>query len=96
MNRLNIELKTKFQDYKGMYLFGSFSNEKQNASSDIDIAILFGRMPDQDFEDEVTKIVYKYDIEYNVIIDNHIFNFNDFEVKSNIIYKEIELNGKFI
>ncbi len=78
-----------------MYLFGSFSNGKQTQDSDIDLALLFDRAIDQEFEDIVTRVIYAFDLKYDTIIDNHIFNYLEFQTNTYPIVLEIKQHGKF-
>jgi predicted nucleotidyltransferase len=71
INELRNELKSKYSDFKGIYLFGSYARGDSHKYSDIDMAFVFDRKVDNKFEEEITSLVCHYDVKYQVLIDNH-------------------------
>ncbi|OGU14259.1 MAG: hypothetical protein A2X61_16735 [Ignavibacteria bacterium GWB2_35_12] len=71
------DLKQKYPDFNGIYLFGSRVRSDFHIDSDYDIAILFDRIVNQRFKDEVIDIIYNYILEFDIFIDVHIFNSQD-------------------
>jgi len=65
-------LRDKYSDFKGIYFFGSRAKGDYDAYSDYDLVIVFDRKIDRKFKDEIRKIVYEFDLRYDIIIDSHI------------------------
>ncbi|TAL67112.1 MAG: nucleotidyltransferase domain-containing protein [Bacteroidetes bacterium] len=87
------ELKSKYSDFRGIYLFGLHARGEANEDSDIDLAIIFDREIDWRFKDAVRDIIIEKEIEYSVIIDSHIFNSNDIIKPKELIIDEINTKG---
>jgi uncharacterized protein len=77
INEIKDTLKSKYSDFKGIYLFGSYARGDFNQDSDIDLAIVFDRKIDWKFEEEITSVICKYEREYDIFIDNHTLNSYD-------------------
>ena len=74
IEELNGELKKLYPDYKGVYFHGSRLNEKAQEESDYDLVFIFEREIDWKFEEEIWRIVYNYDLKYNIVIDARIYS----------------------
>jgi predicted nucleotidyltransferase len=68
------ELKSKYPDFKGIYFFGSRARGDNHQESDYDLALIFSRKINAAFEEELFKLLYRYDLKYNILIDSHIFS----------------------
>jgi uncharacterized protein len=77
IKEISMELKSKYDDFRGIYLFGSYSRNTNHDDSDCDIAILFDKKINWDFKDEIRGIVFEYELNYDIIFDVHIFNLKD-------------------
>jgi predicted nucleotidyltransferase len=77
IGQLRDELKSLYPDFRGIYFFGSRARGDYNDYSDVDLALLFDRNIDWPFEKEVISTICRYDIEYDIIIDSHIFDYRD-------------------
>jgi predicted nucleotidyltransferase len=77
INEISHELKSKYDDFRGIYLFGSYSRNEQHKDSDIDIAILFDREIEWKFRDEIIGIIAEYNVKYDIIFDIHVFSIED-------------------
>jgi predicted nucleotidyltransferase len=77
ISEISRELKSKYDDFRGIYLFGSYSRNEQHKDSDIDIAILFDREIDREFKDEIIGTIYEFEVKNDLIIDSFMFNFTD-------------------
>jgi predicted nucleotidyltransferase len=73
INELVNELKSRYADFRGIYLFGSYARGEANDDSDIDLAIVFDRDIDWRFKDSVREIIIDKEIEYKLIIDTHFY-----------------------
>jgi uncharacterized protein len=93
INELKAELKAKYPDFKGIYLFGSRARGDYHEDSDYDLAIIFDKELDWRFKDEVRKIISKLMILHNVIIDNPFFNSKDISYPINPITEKIKYEG---
>ena len=71
------ELKGKYPDFRGIYLFGSRARGDFNEDSDYDILLAFDRKIDSKFEEKIIRDICKYDVEYNVFLDTQIYDLND-------------------
>ena len=77
IDKLISELKMKYSDFTGIYLFGSRVRNDFKVNSDYDIAILFNRLVNQNFKDEIIDIIYNYILEFDIFIDAHIYSSQD-------------------
>ncbi|MFH0702164.1 MAG: nucleotidyltransferase domain-containing protein [bacterium] len=72
----------KYDDFEGLYLYGSHVKEKANKYSDIDIAAIFKK--DETYNNEILEEAWDLEIENDVIIDFHRVTPADLEI--NYIY----------
>jgi len=77
ITELSEELKTKYSDFHGIYLFGSQARGEANNNSDYDIAIVFNNPSTWQVKNELISIIYKYMLEYDIIIEPIFMNSND-------------------
>ena len=94
INEIKEELKQKYSDFRGLYLFGSRARGDFNENSDYDIALIFDREIDWRFENEISNSICLLMIKYDVIIDQHLFNLNDIlypktPLRENIFYEGV-------
>ena len=73
IHELNLKLKKNYPDYNGVYFHGSRLKGKAQDDSDYDLVFIFDREIDWKFEEEIWRIVYNYDLKYNVVIDARIY-----------------------
>ena len=76
INEIKEELKQKYSDFRGLYLFGSRARGDFNENSDYNIALIFDREIDWRFKNEIRDIIINYEIKFVIIIDSHIYNVN--------------------
>jgi uncharacterized protein len=77
ISELNAELKSKYSDFKGIYLFGSRARGDAHKDSDYDFVLLFDRTIDCKFEDSITAVILEFEIKYDIVIDFHAYNLED-------------------
>ena len=70
-------LKSKYDDFFGLYLFGSRARGDNNQFSDLDLAIIFKRKIDTNLKTEISHLMAEFMIKYDIIIDNPVFAYND-------------------
>ncbi|MBM2815529.1 MAG: transf 2 protein [Ignavibacteria bacterium] len=77
INALKDELKRDYPDFKGIYFFGSRARGDYNDDSDYDLVLVFDRVIDWRFKDNLRRRVIDYEIDYSILIDSHIYNYQD-------------------
>jgi predicted nucleotidyltransferase len=77
IHELMIELKNKYPDFKGIYFFGSRARGKYHEDSDIDLALVFDRVIDWKFKDEIISVIYGYELKYDTFIDSFTYNYQE-------------------
>ncbi|MBO8430934.1 nucleotidyltransferase domain-containing protein [Spirochaetes bacterium] len=93
IKRLSIAFKRTFDDYKGLYLFGSFLDGKEHEDEDIEIVALF-ETEDKSKREQIWPIVGKIETALDVSIDLYPYTQEQFE-KDEDIYKEVMEEGLF-
>jgi predicted nucleotidyltransferase len=77
INEIKTELKSKYEDFSGIFLIGSRARNTHTIESDLDLVMTFSRVIDKKFKDEIRDMVYEYDLKYDLVIDSHIYNLQD-------------------
>lgn len=90
---LKNELKSSFNDFEGMYLYGSHADGTYNKESDIDIVAVFGE-ENKEKRRIIWRIVSKIEYDFNVDIDLHPMTRQELE-KNCIFYEQVVSKGKF-
>ncbi|MHB1686590.1 MAG: nucleotidyltransferase domain-containing protein [Ignavibacteriaceae bacterium] len=75
--RLSNEIKEKYPDFNGTYLYGSRLRGNFNKDSDYDIVLVFDRPVDSTLEKHILSIIYKYEIEYDILFDFSCYSSQD-------------------
>ena len=86
------ELKSKYPDFKGLYLFGSYARGEANEYSDIDLALVFDREIDWRFEGNIFDKI-DFEIEHNLFFDTHVFDWSKFKNSRMPIIQQIQKEG---
>lgn len=86
-------LKEHFDDFHGLYLYGSFADGSNQKDDDMEIVAIF------DFEDKqkreiIWPIVGKIETDLDVYIDLHPLTMDEFK-KDEEFYEEVINNGTF-
>ena len=90
---LSSELKKKFDDFKGIYLFGQFLDGKEHDGEDIEMIAVFDA-EDKSKREEIWPIVGKIETEMNVCIDLYPYTIEEFK-NDEEIYEEVMAEGIF-
>jgi uncharacterized protein len=77
IQELLVELKEKYSDFRGIYLFGSRARGDYNKDSDYDLAIIFDRKIDTKLKREISRIIACLMVKYQIIVDNPVMDMND-------------------
>ena len=93
IKRLSIAFKRTFDDYKGLYLFGSFLDGKEHEDEDIEIVALF-ETEDKSKREQIWPIVGKIETALDVSIDLYPYTQKK-KKKDEDIYKEVMEEGLF-
>lgn len=90
---LSAAFRKKFDDYKGLYLFGTFLDGKEHDDEDIEIVALFENQ-DKSKREEIWPIVGKIETELGVCIDLYPYTDEEFKQDEDI-YEEVIVEGIF-
>lgn len=94
INILNKELKEKFPDFKGAYLYGSQAKNTSHKYSDIDMVALFDTTPNTPKRYEIWEIVCPIEAEYDVFIDLQPMTVEELNYNQ-VYYNEVVNKGIF-
>jgi predicted nucleotidyltransferase len=89
IKELNQRIYEKFQDFKGVYLFGSRAKGDFKPDSDIDLVALFDSV-DRDKEMEIYGIVCDLDYKYDIFIE--LFTYTPEKLEKNYIFRNEVVN----
>jgi uncharacterized protein len=67
------EIKSKYSEFRGIYLFGSRARGDFDEDSDYDLAFVFDREISTLFKDEIRELAIDKELEFLILIDSHIF-----------------------
>ncbi len=73
INSINNELKKNFIDYRGVYFIGSRSRGDNQEFSDYDMVFIFSKKLDWRKKDMVRDVVYRKELEYEIVIDGKYY-----------------------
>lgn len=90
-----IELKAKYSEFRGMYLFGSRARGDNVEDSNYDFAFLFDKQISQIFKDSIRKITSRKMLEKDVIIDTLVYSMEDIKNPKTPIRERIQIEGIF-
>ena len=93
IKKISVSLRRRFNDYKGLYLFGAYLDGKEHPDEDIEIIALFDNT-DKAKRENIWPVIGKIETEYNVSID--LYPYTDEEFKNDdILYEEVISEGIF-
>lgn len=92
---LSAAFRKKYDDYKGLYLFGVYldGKEHEDEDEDIEIVALFSAQ-DKSKREEIWPIVGKIETELGVYIDLYPYTEEEFK-NDDILYEEVIEEGIF-
>jgi predicted nucleotidyltransferase len=92
---INANLKPVFQDYLGVYFFGSRSRKDSREYSDYDMVFVFGAKPDWRKKNKIRDIIYRKEVEYGVVIDGKYFSREEIEDCQTPFLETVFKEGRF-
>ena len=90
---LSNAFRKKFEDYKGLYLFGSHIDGKDLDGEDIEIVAIF-EIEDKSKREQIWPIIGKIETDLDVCIDLYPYTMDDFKHDEEI-YDEVKASGIF-
>jgi len=93
VKKLNNQFKKEFDDFKGIYFYGSRAKGTHCEDSDIDIVVLFQKV-DRDKRMKIWGIVGEVEYEYDVFIDLHPMTKEELKLNP-FYYDQVVNNGIF-
>lgn len=91
--RLSKSFNQIFDDFKGMYLFGTFLDGEMHEDEDIELAAIFD-IEDKSKREQIWPIIGKIETEMDVCIDLYPYTEKSFKEDEDI-YKEVMSEGIF-
>jgi predicted nucleotidyltransferase len=77
LDDLKKSLKKEFgENIESIVLFGSRAKENATENSDYDIVIVLNNDYDWNYEKQISKIVYKFELDKNIFTDVHLISLN--------------------
>jgi predicted nucleotidyltransferase len=92
INSLKQKIASEFNDFKGLYLYGSFAKGNFTEESDIDIIVLFSEKLTYEDERKLAGIIGLVEYENDVFVDYHPYTMNDLK-KNPIFLDEVVEKG---
>ena len=94
VNILYKALKENFSSFKGAYLYGSFAKNTSHKFSDIDIVVLFDKIPDRKALGLLWRIAGRIEAEYDVFLDLNPTTKEELKINP-FYYEEVVNKGIF-
>lgn len=79
LTKITRQLKNSSFNIVGIYLFGSRARSTFNKDSDYDIAVILSEKIDWKVKDRIQSIIYDIMLEYDIVIDSHIYTKSEIE-----------------
>ncbi|MBM2815867.1 MAG: polymerase subunit beta [Ignavibacteria bacterium] len=93
IRELSDELKALYPEFRGIYLFGSYARGDAREDSDLDVAVIINTDVDSKIKKEIGHIVYEYDLKYDILLDEHIYNYKDIFAPITPLRQNIKTEG---
>jgi len=84
-----------FDDFKGIYLFGSRISENWRGESDLDLMLVFDRELTWNEKKEIRNKVFEIELRYDYIVDEKIFNINQIKESKTPFRESINKDALF-
>lgn len=88
------DLKKICSDFRGIYLFGLFSDGKMHQDEDIELVAIFDNEQDKTKREEIWRVVGKIEEDFDVYIDLHPLSLKEFK-KDEEFYQNVIEEGVF-
>jgi len=93
IKKLSNTFRKKFDDYKGLYLFGAYLDGQDHEDEDIEIVAIFD-IEDKSKREQIWPLIGKIETELEVCIDLYPYTMDDFK-KDEDLYEDVMANGVF-
>ena len=93
ISKLSNTLRRRFDDYKGLYLFGACVNGEIKEGEDIELVAIF-ETEDKAKREQIWPIIGKIETTLDVCIDLYPYTMDDFK-KDEDLYEEVMEEGIF-
>lgn len=90
---LSAAFRKKYDDYKGLYLFGVYLDGEEHEGEDIEIVALFGTQ-NKTKREEIWPVIGKIETALDVCIDLYPYTEDEFKSDENL-YNEVIKKGVF-
>lgn len=90
---LSNAFRKNFDDFKGLYLFGTFLDGKEHDGEDIELVAIF-EIEDKSKREQIWPIIGKIETELDVCIDLYPYTMDAFK-KDEELYTEVMAEGIF-
>ena len=77
IEQINKKLKFKYKSFKGSFFYGSRVKKKESSDSDYDLVLAFDKDIDWRAKKEIYGIISDFEVDYDILIDVHIYKLND-------------------
>jgi len=91
---LNNELFSKFDNFEGIYLYGSRAKGNFRHDSDFDIIVLFKDDYSLKIESKLAEIIINIELKYDIFIDYHPMTLKELE-RNPVFYNEVVNKGSY-
>jgi predicted nucleotidyltransferase len=88
-------LKEQYKEFAGIYFFGSRVKGNYTSYSDYDLLFVFDRDINWKFEREIRHILYKYESEFEMLIDPKVVNLNQIKDPTSPFILNVKNEGIF-
>ena len=95
ISQINAELCKAFYDYRGLYFFGSRCRGDYHDYSDYDMVFVFTTRPDWHKKDRARDVVYRQELEADVVIDSKYYSLEDVENYQTPFLENVYKEGEF-
>ncbi len=90
---LSNSFRKKFDDYKGLYLFGAYLDDREHEDEDIELVAIFDT-EDKSKREQIWPIIGKIETELEVCIDLYPYTMEEFKNDEDL-YDEVMEEGIF-
>ena len=88
-------LKSGYEDFRGIYFYGSRARGDYNEDSDYDLVFVFDREIDWRFKEEIKHIIYRHEDIYDLFIDSKIISSEEIDLERMPLIINIKRDGIF-
>lgn len=93
LSEISSQIKKAGLQLNGIYLFGSRAVNKHNETSDYDVAIILNEKIDWKLKDKVREVIYDIMLNYDIVIDSHIYTKMDIDFPTTPLRETIKSLG---